>query len=513
MSLRIAVAQISSESNHFVPGLAGLDFFRTTGYLLEGPELLALGRPDTEVGGFLSILQSEEQVEVVPLIAARANSGNPLSAGCYRSLKGRLIEGLRRNQPVQGVLLSCHGSMGVQGLDDPEGDLAAALRKIVGPQVPLALTLDLHGNLTGAMVHSADILVGYRTYPHRDTFQTGQRAARLLLRAAWGLSRPAMALTRLPLILTSFNASTEGDGPFAGLRRQADRMEQTQPGVLSASVFNVGAYIDVPEMGCSSLVITEGDEALAGELARRLALRHWGEREAYRVETLTVADAVERGRRIGGGPILLLDTADTTGGGAAGDSIALVRSLIELRVAEPCLAMVVDPQTVGDCWHREPGSRFPVEVGHRLDSQWGKPLAVEAVLQRKSEGRFRYRGGILGGAEVSMGRSVALQTGSLQLLVMSRPTYDWADEQYRSLGLDPRQAKFVCVKNMMNFRVGYGDIMKAFLVVAVPGPTPADMSMLPFRRIRRPVYPLDAMPETVEPEITVRRYPGQSRVY
>ena len=513
MSLRIAVAQISSESNHFVPGLAGLDFFRTTGYLLEGTELLDLGRSDTEVGGFLSILQSEEQVEVVPLIAARANSGNPLSAGCYRSLKGRLIEGLRRNQPVQGVLLSCHGSMGVQGLDDPEGDLAAALRKIVGPQVPLALTLDLHGNLTGAMVHSADILVGYRTYPHRDTLETGQRAARLLLRAAWGRSRPAMALARVPLILTSFNASTEGDGPFARLRRQADRMEQTQPGVLSASVFNVGAYIDVPEMGCSSLVITEGDEALAGELARRLALRHWGEREAYRVETLTVADAVERGRRIRGGPILLLDTADTTGGGAAGDSIALVRSLIELRVAEPCLAMVVDPQTVGDCWHREPGRRFPVEVGHRRDSQWGKPLAVEAVLQRKSEGRFRYRGGILGGAEVSMGRSVVLQTGSLQLLVMSRPTYDWADEQYRSLGLDPRQAKFVCVKNMMNFRVGYGDIMKAFLVVAVPGPTPADMSMLPFRRIRRPVYPLDAMPETVEPEITVRRYPGQSRVY
>ena len=513
MSLRIAVAQISSESNHFVPGLAELDFFRTTGYLLEGPELLDLGRSDTEVGGFLSILQSEEQVEVVPLIAARANSGNPLSAGCYRSLKGRLIEGLRRKQPVQGVLLSCHGSMGVQGLDDPEGDLAAALRKIVGPQVPVALTLDLHGNLTGAMVQSADILVGYRTYPHRDTFQTGQRAARLLLRAAGGRSRPAMALARLPLILTSFNASTEGDGPFARLRRQADRMEQTRPEVLSASVFNLGAYIDVPEMGCSSLVITEGDEDLAGELARRLALRHWGEREAYRVETLTVADAFERGRRVQGGPILLLDTADTTGGGAAGDSVALVRSLIEHRVEEPCLAMVVDPQTVGDCWHREPGCRFPVEVGHRLDPQWGKPLAVEAVLRRKSEGRFRYRGGILGGAEVSMGRSVVLQTGSLQLLVMSRPTYDWADEQYRSLGLDPRQAKFVCVKNMMNFRVGYGDIMKAFLVVAVPGPTPADMSMLPFRRIRRPVYPLDAMPETVEPEMTVRRYPGQSRVY
>ena len=509
MSLRIAVAQISSESNHFVPGLAGLDFFRTTGYLLEGPELLDLDCSDTEVGGFLSILQSEEQVEVVPLVAARANSGNPLSAECYRSLKRKLLQGLRRNLPVQGVLLSCHGSMGVQDLDDPEGDLAGALRDIVGPGVPLALTLDLHGNLTRSMVQSADILVGYHTYPHRDAFQTGQGAAGLLLRAARGQSRPAMALARLPLILTSFNASTEGDGPFARLRRQADRMEQARPEVLSASVFNVGAYIDVPEMGCSSLVITEGDEALAGELARRLALQHWNEREAYRVEPLTVADAVERGRRIQGSPILLLDTADTTGGGAAGDGITLVRELIELGVEEPCLAMVVDPRTVGDCWHREPGSRFPVEVGHRLDPQWGKPLAVEAVLRRKSGGRFRYRGGILGGAEVSMGRSLVLQTGSLQLLVTSRPTYEWADEQYRSLDLDPRRAKFVCVKNMMNFRVGYGGILKGFFVVAVPGPTPADMRRLPFRRIGRPVYPLDAMPETVEPEMTVRRYPGR----
>ena len=509
MSLRIAVAQISSESNHFVTGLAGLDFFRTTGYLLEGPELLALGRSDTEVGGFLSILQSEEQVEVVPLVAARANSGNPLSAECYRSLKRRLLEGLRRHRPVHGILLSCHGSMGVQGLDDPEGDLVSALRNMVGPRVPLALTLDLHGNLTRSMVQAADFLLGYHTYPHRDAFQTGQRTAGLLLRAARGQSRPALALARLPLILTSFNASTEGDGPFARLRRQADRMEQARPEVLSASVFNLGAYIDVPEMGCSALVITEGEEALAGELARRLALQHWGEREAYRVETLTVADAVERGRRIQGGPILLLDTADTTGGGAAGDSIGLVRSLIELRVEEPCLAMVVDPQTVGDCWHREPGSRFSLEVGHRLDPQWGKPLALKAVLRRKSEGRFRYRGGILAGAEVSMGRTVVLQAGSLQLLVVSRPTYEWADEQYRSMGLDPRRAKFVCVKNMMNFRVGYGGIMKDFFVVAVPGPTPADMRMLPFRRIRRPVYPLDAMPETVEPEMTVRRCPGR----
>ncbi len=373
MSLRIAVAQISSESNHFVPGLAELDFFRATGYLLEGPDLLDLARSDTEIGGFLSILQPDEEVEVIPLIAARANSANPLSAGCYETLKQSLLRRLQESRPVHGILLSNHGSMCARDQDDPEGDLAGAIREIVGPAVPLAVTLDLHGNVTRAMVQSADILIGYRTYPHRDAFQTGQQAVRLLLQTARGRSRPVMALARLPLILTSFNASTEGHGPFARLRLQADRMEQTQKGVLSASVFNLGAYIDVPEMGCSSVVIADGDEALAARLARQLALRHWSDRQAYQVENLTVAEAVERGRRIPGGPVLLLDTADTTGGGAAGDGITLVGRLLELRVAEPCLAMVVDPRTVRACWNQQPGSRFRVEVGHRLDSRWGRP--------------------------------------------------------------------------------------------------------------------------------------------
>ena len=508
MSLRIAVAQISSESNHFVSGLAELDFFRVTGYLLEGPSLLGLSRSDTEVGGFLSVLQPDDQVEVIPLIAARANSANPLSAECYDTLKQAMLGRLQDSHPVHGVLLSNHGSMGVQDQDDPEGDLAAGIREIVGPNVPVAVTLDLHGNVTRAMVQSADILISYHTYPHRDTFETGQRAARLLLQTARGRNRPAMALARLPLILTSFNASTEGDGPFARLRRQADRLERTQPGVLSASVFNVGAYIDVPEMGCSSVVVADGNEALAAQLARQLALRHWADRQAYQVKSLTVAEAVERGRRIRGGPILLLDTADTTGGGAAGDGISLVRRLLELQVADPCLAMVVDPQTVQACWEQEPGARLRVEVGHRMDSRWGRPLTVDAILLRKSDGRFRYRGGILGGTEVSMGSSLVLQIGNIQLLVMSYPTYDWACEQYQSSGLDPRQAKFVCVKNMMNFRIGYGDIMKAFFVVDIPGPTPPDMRRLPFRQIRRPVYPLDGLPQTVTPEVTVRQYPG-----
>jgi microcystin degradation protein MlrC len=272
--------------------------------------------------------------------------------------------------------------------------------------------------------------------------------------------------------------------------QQAKALERT-PGVLSTSLFFVGSYLDVPDMGCSSLVVTDGDPRQAMQGARVLARDFWGKRHAFAVRSLSVAEAVARGREIEGGPVLLLDTADTTGGGASGDGVGAVKGLLAARVTELCLAMVVDPAAVQVCLRQGIAREVLLELGHKLDPRWGTSLRVTGTVLRGLDGRFRYSGGILGGSWASMGPSVVLQVGSIQILIMSNPTYDWADEQYRAAGLSPEQAKFVCVKNMMNFRFGYRDIMKGFFVVDVPGPTPADMRSLPFRRIERPVYPLD----------------------
>jgi microcystin degradation protein MlrC len=253
----------------------------------------------------------------------------------------------------------------------------------------------------------------------------------------------------------------------------------------------VGSYIDSPDMGCSAVVVTDGDHQQAATKASRLAEHFWERRHEFEVETLSVAEAVRRGRAIAGGPVLLLDTADTTGGGAAGDGIGLVRGLIEAGVTEPALATVVDPAAAARCHSAGAGSTVELAVGHARDPRWGEPLLVTGAVTRVFDGRFRYAGGILGGVEVTMGPSAVLAIGSIRLLVMSNPTYDWGDDQYRAAGLDPATAKFVGVKNMMNFRFGYRDVMKGYFVLDVPGPTPPDMRLLPFQRITRPVFPLD----------------------
>ena len=492
--MRIAVGQMSCESNTFATFRCDLQTVRTTGYLYEGPALFALRGTDNEVAGALSVFEKDESVEVVPLAATRWNSSSVLEAGAHQTLRNLLLGTLRAAGPVDGVFLSCHGSMVATDADDPEGSLAASVREIVGPHVPVAMSLDLHGNVTDRMVESIDVIVSYEHYPHDDSFATGERAAGLLLRAARSEIHPTTCRVRLPMILTAYNASTFGDGPFARLEREARALEN-DPTMLKVSTFYVGSYIDLPEMGCSTLVVTDGEPARARTEAERLAKRFWDRRSEFLVEMMTVAEAVRRGRAIDGGPVILLNTADTTGGGAAGDSIDVAAGLVAAGITEPALAMVVDPAAAAACHAAGLGTHVHIAIGHQVDRRWGQPVAVDGIVTRLTDGRFRYTGGIFGGVEASMGLSAVLKIGSVHLLIMTNSTYDWKDEQYRSVGLDAAAAKWVEAKNMMNFRRAYGAIMRGAFVLDAPGSTPPDVRALPFERARRPWFPLDDIEE------------------
>ena len=189
--------------------------------------------------------------------------------------------------------------------------------------------------------------------------------------------------------------------------------------------------------------------------------------------------------------MLLVDTADCAGGGAPGDSVALLRELLALGVDEPAILMVVDPAAAQACGSAGIGQTVSLQVGYSLDPTWGQPVPVSGVVRRLSDGSFLYDGGLFGGTWASMGLSAVLQIGSIELLVMSQPTYDWGDEQFRSLGMDVRRAKFIGVKNPMNYRYAYRDLMKAAFVIDTPGPTPAHVRNLNYERMQRPFFPLD----------------------
>ncbi len=498
---RIAIGAIFTESNHLVGARTDLACFERT-ELRRGPEILAA--KDGVVGGMLSVL-AERQADVVPLLVATAVPGGPLTRECYHALRSDLLQRLVKALPLDGVLLPLHGAAAAEDLGDLEGDLLAEVRRRVGPALPLVATLDLHAHVTEAMIRHADAVLAWETYPHADTYTTGARGARMLLGILDGKVKPAMAMAKVPVIVGALNGNTEGPGPFADVMRFAKSLERRN-GVLSTSAFLVHPYLDTPGMGGGGLVITDGDIAQAVRLATEIARMYWERRFDLEPELFSPAQAIEQGLQLDGGPLLLLEVADTVGGGATGDSVATLQVLLDAKLAEPSLAMVVDPDAASRCHQQSIGSEITLTLGHKLDPRWGNPISVTGHVEKLSSGKFVYSGGIWGGQVGDMGPSAKFKVGAVEVLIASHPTYDWADEQYRLMEMDTGAAKFIVVKNPMNYRIGYAGKYQAAFVLDTPGPTPPTVRHVEFKNLARPYYPADSEIPNLRP-LVIRHEP------
>ena len=486
MGYRIALGGIFTECNHL--GGLPIDIERFEQYeLLRGGEVLDMG--SGTVGGMLEVLRAND-AKPAPIIYASTCAGGPITSECYRQLKSELLDGFQESLPVDGVLLPLHGSSTAEDVGDPEGDLIQAARQIVGEEIPIVVTLDLHAHVTAKMVKFADALIAWETYPHRDSFSTGQRGARMLVDILEGRCRPAMAMAKVPVLTSGIHGGTDGDGGFANLMRQA-KSREGRDGVLSTSVFLVHPYLDLPEMGSGCLVITDDDMDKAVSLATEIAEEYWERRFELEAEALTPLDAIAEGLKIEGGPVVLVETADCCGGGAAGDSIVSLAALLEAKPVGTSLVPVVDPEAAAACHAVGVSQTVTVSLGHKLDPRWGKPIEVTGTVERLSDGRFTYSGGVWDGVEAEMGRSAVLEIGSIRVLVTTNATYDWRDEQFQCAGLDPATAKFIVAKNPMNFREAYGALTNTFIVLDTPGPTPATVKHVEFQRLERPFFPAD----------------------
>jgi microcystin degradation protein MlrC len=239
-------------------------------------------------------------------------------------------------------------------------------------------------------------------------------------------------------------------------------------------------------------VVTDGDQAGADALAEDLAREFWDRRFEFEGDIHTPEAAMRQGMTIAGGPVILVETSDCAGGGAAGDSVATLSALLAAGTDQRAHVPVVDPEAAALCHRAGVGQTVTLTVGHKLDPRWGKPISVTGTVTRLSDGRFTYSGGIWDKVTGDMGPTAVLSIGQIQLMISSFATYDWLDEQYQSVGLDAHDAKFVVAKNPMNYRMAYGSRAKAVFILDTPGPTPATLRHAPFKKVRRPYFPKDA---------------------
>ncbi|MFM8288656.1 MAG: MlrC C-terminal domain-containing protein, partial [Planctomycetaceae bacterium] len=310
-----------------------------------------------------------------------------------------------------------------------------------------------------------------------------------------GRCRPTMALAKVPVLTAAIHGGTEGPGPFRDVVRYA-KWHERLPGVLSTSVFLVHPYLDLPGLGSGAVVVTDNDPALARELATRMAHLYWLRRESLEPDVCTPVEALQCARHCPPGPVLLVETADCCGGGAAGDSVATLRALLTEGRGETAVVGVVDPAAATACHAAGVGAAVRFPLGHQVDPQWGTPCDFAGVVERLLGGEFTYRGGIFDGQTASMGpsavvRSGGVRSGGVRVLISSQGTYDWQGEQWEAAGLDPREFRFLVVKNPMNFRQTYGSLATGVFVLDTPGPTPATVRHVPYRQLTGGWYPRD----------------------
>ena len=496
MSLRIGVGGIFIECNHFTNQLTDLEAFKRSEYLT-GVELLA--KNTGVLGGMFSLLNSNG-FDSVPLLYASACPGGVLQSETYNSMKDELLQLINASGELDGVLLCLHGAGAAVNVPDLEGDLARAVRQSVGDKVPIVVTLDLHAHITKDLLNETDTILAWETYPHIDAFETGERGAQAIIDILSGRLKPIMAMAKVPIVVSAIHGQTKSPGPFADIMEEAKRLEDNDS-LYSINPILVHPYLNLIDMGGGVLVVSNGDRSAAIDTAKSLAQSYWKNRHKLQPSTLKPSDAIRRGMVIEGGPILLVETADCCGGGAAGDSVHCLKALLKEAPNEIAIIPVVDPDAAQLAHKVGLEQKIELQLGHKIDPKWGEPILLEAVVTQLSDGAFTYRGGIWDGRVGCMGLTAVLKVGPIQIVISSNATYDWMTEQFELLNLDIVGSKFIVVKNPMNYQQAYEKTMKAAFVLDTPGPTPANTNALTYTNCTDSWFPLDTNIEINAPAV------------
>jgi microcystin degradation protein MlrC len=492
--VKVFLAMLNHETNTFsnIPTDRGQFEARHLHY---GGEILETFRgTGTCLGGMIDAAE-RHGVRLVPSVAASASPAGLVTKDIYAHVKQCILADLRAAGPLDGVLLDLHGAMVSEGIDDGEGDLIQAVRAAVGPAVPIAVTLDFHGNLTPEMARGADLLHGYKTYPHVDMAERGVEATERLLLVAAKRLRPTAAL-RTPPILPPLGNQGTARGPMRRLYDLADEMEK-DPKVISVSVFAGFPLADIPPAGLGVYVVTDDDQALADRLAGELARVAWEHRHEFIHSALPVADAVARALAAEGRPIVLADMADNTGGGAAGDGTEILRELLRVGARSAVVACIWDPAAVQACVKAGVGQSVTLDVGGKVDGRHGAPLRVTGTVRTLSDGRFVHKGPMARGLPGRLGTTAVLDTNDVKVILISYRWQTLDPEMIRFVGLDPLEHKVLVVKSTIHYRAAFEPIAREIVEVDAPGLSSSNLGRFDFKRVRRPIFPLD--PDTTYP--------------
>ncbi|HQE91589.1 MAG TPA: M81 family metallopeptidase [Anaerolineae bacterium] len=480
--MKVLVGAIGHESNTFTPFLTRLEDFRPR----YGQDTLAPPVRHGAFGGIVATLQARRDVTLVPSVTAHAMPGGVVERGAFETLKGALLEAAH---DVDGACIFLHGAMRAEGVDYAENDILTALRARLGPDVPITVALDMHANIVAETAQAVDALVAYHTAPHDDAYETGVKAAEMLFYLLEG-GCLTMGCTKIPFLLPGEKAETS-----VGAMREMMQLVaglEAQPGIVSASLMNGHCWADVPDIGVSAVVVADNNVALAQTEADRLAAAFWDRRADFdfHTEAYPVDEAVRVAMTAPESTVFLSDSGDNPGAGGTTDVTVVLESLLRQGATNTVVAAIWDAESVAACIAAGVGREVSLSIGGKLDVRHSQPLPVTGVVRLISDGDY-YWGGIREpGRLVQRGPIVVLTVEGVDVVLSANRLSIEEPEHLRSLGIEPLAYKIVVPKRGYLTTPLHVISPRSILAIS-PGVTNCDVRQLEYRRVQRPMYPLD----------------------
>lgn len=488
MAKRVLVAEFMHETNTFSIRPTGLEEFQGGALCFDEDVPRQYRGTRSAMGAAFEAADEFGWTLAHPLVAS-ANPSGRVTDEFFDDACRRILGAADQ---VDGVLLHLHGAMSVASHDDGEGELLQRLRERIGAQVPVVAVLDLHATMTQQMADCASALIAYRTYPHIDQYERTWQGAKLLARAMAGEIQPRVALARRP-ILYALDGGRTTSAPMVELLRRADALE-AEGQALAVSIQAGFSSADVHDIGPSVAVTVDGDLAAGQAIAENLMDYVWQERHYSTIHFTPLDEAVRRAAQpdASGKPLVIADYADNPGAGAYGDSTTLLKAMIAADLQNVGFYAICDPQAAREAAAAGVGSTVTLMVGGKTDaSQGGEPLALTGYVATVSDGRFVAHGPMGGGVARNYGLSVVFRVGGIDVVLISHNGQATDLGQFTSLGIDPTRKSTLVVKSMQHFRAAFQPIAREVLEVDAGALCTKDFKGRPYRRIRRPIWPLD----------------------
>jgi microcystin degradation protein MlrC len=491
-AVKFLLAQMKHETNTFSPVVTDLArFARGQALPFYGDEAYEAYRgTGSALGAFIDAVERVKGEMVIP-VAANAWPSGPVEDDAFEDLCALIVDAAR--EPFDAILLDLHGAMVTRSLPDGEGALLERIRA-VAPTTPIGVALDMHTNLFPSIANCADVLAGYQTYPHIDLYETGERAANAILALLEGRAKPTMAWGNRPMLPHVMRQSSL-DEPNGTLQRMCQDMERD--GALAASLFVGFPHADVEYAGVSAVVVTNGDMVRAEQMRDELLDAAWAAREQFVYTPEPLAESFARAANIEGSPVVLLDHYDNAASGGTMDTMTVLGAILDAGLDDVAAFAIHDPQAVQQMLEAGVGNNVIIQLGGKLDMPsiglTGQPLEVSGRVKFASDGRYRNEGPASRGVLMDMGPTVVLDTGRVEIVVISRHQEPNDLACLRSVGIEPTAKRYLMLKSRVHFRAGFGPVARHIVECAGTGVCTSDYSTLTFEGVRRPIYPLDAM--------------------